>query len=304
MLSPPAMVSERLPRVEERREAAPTSDHCVRDPLGIGSSRMDADDLAAYLGRIGVTRPSAADLGSLAAIQWAHVTTIPFENLDILLGRRIALDLPSIVAKLVRGGRGGYCFEHNALLAAVLEGLGYGVTRLAARVRWLATGPSPRTHMLLGVDVAREGRFLVDVGFGGTCPTAPIPLAAGAEATLHHDRYRLCAEGDGLLLQLASGDGGWADMYWFTLEPHAAIDYEVANHFTSTHPASRFLAGPIAALTTAEGRVTVRGNEFVRRRGGEVEREVIEDGERLLEVLASALTLRFPAGTRFRPRSR
>src|SRR6266511_3875640 len=145
---------------------------------------MDPDDLAAYLGRIGLTRPLAADLESLAAIQWAHVTHIPFENLDILLGRGIAIDLPSVVAKLVRGGRGGYCFEHNALLAAVLEELGYGVTRLAARVRWMATGPTPRTHMLLGVDVPpgpNAERYLVDVGFGGTCPTVPMPLVAGAE---------------------------------------------------------------------------------------------------------------------------
>ena len=71
---------------------------------------------------------------------------------------------------------------------------------------------------------------------------------------MHHDRYRLRAEGEGLMLQLATGDA-WADMYWFTLEPHAAIDYEMANHFTSTHPSSRFLSGLMCALTTADGRV-------------------------------------------------
>lgn len=260
---------------------------------------MDADDLTAYLARIGVNRPSAPDLASLAAIQWAHLTTIPFENLDILLGRPVTIDLDRVIDKLVVGGRGGYCFEHNALLAAALEDLGYGVTRLAARVRWLATGPTPRTHMLLAVDVRGAGRYLVDVGFGGTCPTAPIPLAGGALAALHHDRYRLRADGGGLLLQLASG-AGWMDMYWFTLEAQSPIDYEVANHYTSTHPQSRFMLGLTCARTTAEGRVTVRGNELVRRRGEETEREVIDDGERLLEVLASELGLRFPSGTRFR----
>jgi len=260
---------------------------------------MDADDLAAYLARIGVNRPSAPDLASLAAIQWAHVSTIPFENLDILLGRPVKIDLASVVAKLVAGGRGGYCFEQNALLAAVLEALGYGVTRLAARVRWLATGPTPRTHMLLAVDVRGTGRYLVDVGFGGACPTGPIPLAGGADVALRHDRYRLRAEGDGLLLQMASGDG-WMDLYWFTLEPQSPIDYEVANHYTSTHPQSRFVLGMVCARVTEEGRVSVRGNELVRRRGADVEREAIDDGERLLEVLASEIGLRFPSGTRFR----
>ncbi|HUQ01769.1 MAG TPA: arylamine N-acetyltransferase [Kofleriaceae bacterium] len=264
---------------------------------------MDADDLTAYLARIGVSRPSAPEIASLAAIHWGHVSTIPFENLDILLGRRIALDLPSLVAKLVHGGRGGYCFEQNALLAAVLEELGFGVTRLAGRVRWLATGISPRTHMLLAVDVpGTPGRFLVDGGFGGTCPTAPIPLVDGAEVTQHHDRYRLIAEGHGHVVQVATGEG-WSDMYWFTLEPQEAIDYEVANHYTSTHPQSRFMLGLMCARTTAEGRVTVRGNELVRRRGqgaAIVEREVIADGEQLLEVLARELGVRFPSGTRFR----
>lgn len=267
---------------------------------------MDADDLTAYLARIGVPTPPAPDLSSLAAIQWGHVTSIPFENLDILLGRGIDIELPSVVAKLVRGGRGGYCFEHNTLLASVLEALGYGVTPLAARVRWLATGPMPRTHMVLAVDVPGQPRQLVDAGFGGTCPTAPIPLAPfadGAEVAMHHDRYRLREEGEGLVLQLAGKDGDWADLYWFTLEPHGPIDFEVANHYTSTHPRSRFVLGLICARTTSHGRVTVRDREVSRRRsgpGGAVEREVIDDGERLLEVLARELGLVFPSGTRFR----
>lgn len=264
---------------------------------------MDADDLTAYLARIGVERPSASDLASLAAIHWGHVSTIPFENLDILLGRRIAIDLPSIMAKLVRGGRGGYCFEQNALLGAALETLGFGVTRLSGRVRWLSTGISPRTHMLLDVEVPGETtRYLVDGGFGGTCPTAPIPLVDGALVTQHHDRYWLVAEGAGHVVKVATGEG-WSDMYWFTREPQETIDYEVANHYTSTHPQSRFLQGLMCARTTAEGRVTVRGNELVRRRGqggGVVEREVITDGEHLLAVLARELGVRFPSGTRFR----
>ena len=99
---------------------------------------------------------------------------------------------------------------------------------------------------------------------------------------------------------MATADG-WVDMYGFTLEPQAPIDYEVANHYTSTHPRSRFLPGMMCVRTTEEGRVTVRGTEVVRRRRGhEAEREVIADGERLLEILANELGLVFPSGTRFR----
>src|SRR6516164_7620350 len=92
-------------------------------------------DLPAYLDRVEYTGPCAPTTAVLQALHLAHVTHIPFENLDIQLGRPIRLDLESLQAKLVRARRGGYCFEHNTLFAAVLERLGFGVTRLAARVR-------------------------------------------------------------------------------------------------------------------------------------------------------------------------
>lgn len=253
----------------------------------------------AYLERIGVARPARADLDALAAIQWGHVRSIPFENLDILLGEPIRIDLPSVAAKLIDRRRGGYCFEQNALLAAALRELGFEVTTLAARVRWMATAPTARTHMLLAVEASGQ-RWLVDGGFGGSCPTAPIALAAGVEAALHHDRYRLVEDGAGLMLQMAIPETGWADLYWFTLEPMFPIDYEVANHYTSTHPSSHFTKAPTVARTTDEGRVTVRGNELAHRRGGVVDRETITDPERLLEVLATEIGLVFPPGTRFR----
>src|SRR6516225_6723599 len=118
-------------------------------------------DLDSYLARVqyaGVLRASAEVLREL---HLAHATHIPFENLDILLGRPIRLDLESLQAKLVHGKRGGYCFEQNLLFAAVLERLGFSVTCLAARVRLGTTRLLPRTHMLLKVDVD-GGSWLVD----------------------------------------------------------------------------------------------------------------------------------------------
>jgi N-hydroxyarylamine O-acetyltransferase len=257
--------------------------------------------LDAYLARIGVPAAQAArpDLDALAAILWGHVRSIPFENLDILLGEPIRIDLPSVIAKLVERRRGGYCFEQNTLLAAALGEVGFAVTPLAARVRWMATAPTARTHMLLAVEVPGRGRYLADAGFGGNCPTLPIPLAAGAEVAMHLDRYRLIDHELGLMLQVALPDG-WADLYAFTLEPQLAVDYEVANHFTSTHPSSHFTKAPTVAITTDDGRITLRGSEVARRRGAEIARETITDPDRLLEVLAAELRLVFPPGTRFR----
>jgi len=261
---------------------------------------LDGAALDAYIARLGIApSPARPDLDTLCAIVWAHLTTIPFENLDVLLGEPIRLDVASVTAKLIARRRGGYCFEHNTLLAAALRALGYGVTTHAARVRWMTTGPTPRTHMLLAVDVPGAGRWLADVGFGGACPTAPMPLAPGAPVAMHHDRYRLVEDGAELRLQLEARDGGWSDVYAFTLEPQLPIDHEMANWFTSTYPQSRFLTGPMIAITTAEGRKTFRAGELVRRGTGGG-RERIDDGDRFLAVLSEEFGLVFPPGTRFR----
>src|SRR5215471_15232590 len=134
-------------------------------------------DLDAYLARIGYVGPREPSLAVLRSIHALHPSAIPFENLDVIRGVGIRLDLPSIEQKLVRDRRGGYCFEQNGLFAAVLEELGFEVTPLAARVRWQVP-PDVRTsltHMVLRVDVERVP-YLADVGFGGQTPTAPLRL--------------------------------------------------------------------------------------------------------------------------------
>jgi N-hydroxyarylamine O-acetyltransferase len=92
-------------------------------------------DLKAYAGRIEHKGQLAPNLATLEALHLAHATHITFENLDVLMGKPIRLDLESLAAKLIQGARGGYCFEQNALFAAALEEIGFRVTRLAATVR-------------------------------------------------------------------------------------------------------------------------------------------------------------------------
>jgi N-hydroxyarylamine O-acetyltransferase len=261
----------------------------------LASSRMDGRTLATYLERIGVAPPQRPDLEALGALQWGHVRSIPFENIDVLRGEPIRLELGALHDKLVTHRRGGYCFEHNTLLAAALRALGFGVTPLAARVRWQATGPAPRTHMLLAVAVPGRSSYLVDVGFGGQTLTAPLALALGSEAALRTDRYRLSEDLGGFVLQLAL-PAGWSDLYAFTLEPQLPIDYEVANHYTSTHPNSAFRRELRVALATPEGRISVRGDQLTRRCGARVERETIGDARQLLTVLARDFGLTFAPG--------
>jgi len=253
-------------------------------------------DLDAYLERIGYDGPIEPTLEMLDAVHLAHATTIPFENLDILLGRPIRLDLASLQDKLIRDRRGGYCFEHNTLFAAALESVGFDVTRLGARVRFGARSVTARTHMALLVE-ADEQRRLADVGFGGGGVLRSIPIEPGPELDQFGWRFRL-VDDDGVRVLQTHRPNGWIDLYAFTFEPQYPIDAEMANHFTSTHPSSPFTRTLTAQLSGPERSVILRGRKLIEETPtGETSSEV-RDSE-LLEVLAERFTLSFPPGTRF-----
>ena len=258
-------------------------------------------DLDAYLSRIDHVGPLAPTQQVLERLHLSHATHIPFENLDILLGRPVHLDLDSLQAKLVRHRRGGYCFEQNTLLAAVLEQIGVPVTRLAARVRLAAHRVLPRTHMLLCVEVDGQP-WLADVGFGGAGLLQPIPLRAGQTLQQFAWSYRLEKDNDLWILQYLQ-QGAWTDLYAFTLEPQFPIDYEMANWFTSTHPDSIFVQLLLVQTPRPETRYLLRNREFtVEHAGGGAETRTINDGEDLLAFLAETFGLVFPTDTRFRYR--
>jgi N-hydroxyarylamine O-acetyltransferase len=260
----------------------------------------EALDLAAYLRRIddrGDVAPSAA---TLARLHLAHATHIPFENLDILRGLPIRLDLASLQAKLVAARRGGYCFEQNLLFAAVLEAIGFAVTPLAARVRFGTTAVLPRTHMLLSVDVG-EARYLADVGFGADGLLMPLDFRSPATSRQFAWTYRIVAEHDAWVLQSLKADA-WIDLYAFTLERQQRVDYELANWYTSTHPASRFVRAPIAQRLSTEWRRMLRGRDYSEERGGELTRRTLANDDEVVAVLAEAFGVDLPRGTRLAPR--
>ncbi|HVA48665.1 MAG TPA: arylamine N-acetyltransferase [Pirellulales bacterium] len=255
-------------------------------------------DLDAYFRRIGYTGPRQATPEVLDAVHLAHATSIPFENLDIQLGRPIGIDLASIQAKLVKARRGGYCFEQNTLLAAVLERLGFHVTPLAARVRLGAHRVLPRTHMMLMVDVAGQA-WLADVGFGTGGLLEPIRLRPGGVSRQFGWSFRLVEE-RGVWVLESLREGAWQPLYVFTLEPHYALDFEMANHYVSTHPASRFVQTLAVQRQTPEACYLLRNRELTVIKDGNSDCRQIVDAEALLAVLAETFGLEFPPGTRFR----
>jgi len=247
---------------------------------------MTAFDLDAYLARIGWRGPLEPTLETLSDLTRAHISRIPFENLDVLLGRGIRLDLDSLAAKMVAAGRGGYCFEHATLFQAVLERLGFSLTAHAARV--VMTVPrhrSPRTHMFLVAAINGE-RYVVDPGFGGHTALGPVPLRDGVSVRDGGDRHRMVRR-DGEWVLEAEIDGRMTPLWVSGLEPQLPVDFELANYWVSTAAASPFVNRlMLRALTPDGGRTSVMNREVTVRRGGRTEKYQLADRKALRALLA------------------
>lgn len=248
-----------------------------------------AMDLSGYLTRIGLDGRPRPDLDTLHAIVAAHNRSIPFENLDPVLGIPVAdLSAEALTAKLVERRRGGYCYEHNGLLGYVLEELGFGVDRLSGRVVWMREDDAPlpaQTHNVLSVAVpGADGRYLVDVGFGGQTLTSPIRLEAGPVQQTRHEPYRLTRAGEDHLLA-AQVRGDWQPLYTFTTEPRPRIDLEVGSWYVSTHPGSHFVTGLNVAVVTDDARYNLRGRNLAIHRSGATERVRFDTAAQVLGTL-------------------
>jgi len=252
--------------------------------------------LDAYFRRIGLTQPPKADLVGLRALHLAHATTIPFENLDIQMGLPIRLDLDSLQAKLVFSRRGGYCFEHNTLFLAVLKEVGFQAIACEARVRLGVSDLRPRTHML--VLVRLDGaNWLSDVGFGGEGLLHPVPLDGEAHGQFLNT-YRVVPEGSLRVLQSLQHDT-WTDLYAFQPEPRFPVDFEMANHFTSTHPESRFVTTLTVQLPGIDVRRILRNRAYAELRGDQVVGRELAP-EAVLPTLREVFGIEVPEGAKFR----
>jgi len=258
-------------------------------------------NLAAYFQRIGYRGRYHPDLALLSALTLAHARSIPFENLDVLLGRPISLEPDALFQKLVVERRGGYCFEQNGLFLEVLRELGFQVAPLSARVRLQRPRDftPPRTHVFLRVELDGES-WLTDVGVGGLSLTSPLRLAIAEEQATLHEPRRILQEGRRLFHQVRFG-ADWQDVCEFTLEEMPPIDREIANWYTSAHPQSHFKNRLLVARAAAEGqRLSILNDQFtLRERHGTATTRQLTSAEELLEVLLKQFGLSFPEGTRF-----
>ena len=252
-------------------------------------------DLDAYLERIRYAGDRTPTPATLAALHLRHTETIAFENLNPLLGWPVRLDLGSLQQKMIRDGRGGYCFEHNVLFKHALDALGFCVTGLAARVLWGAAENTvtARTHMLLRVDLDRQS-YIVDAGFGGVTLTGPLRLEPDIEQATPHEPFRLVKIDDEFIEQVNIG-GNWVSLYRFGLQETLLPDYEVTNWYLSNHPDSRFVTGLLAARPAPDRRYVLLNNQFsVHHVNGHTDRRLVANADDMRETLEHAFQLTLP----------
>lgn len=263
----------------------------------------DSDRLSAYLSRIGLRAVPSVSGEGLIALQAAHRSSIPFENLDVMLGRPILIDSTSTFDKLVTRRRGGYCFEQNRLFADMLGEIGFPVRPLLARVLLGAPAGTvtPRTHVLLLIEV--DGApWIADAGFGGSF-TPPMPLLDQAIAhTNDGARHRLRKIGNAgdlsgeWVLERAGLGGEWQAQYCFDLSPVAPIDLEQCNHWTSTRPETRCTAFHILSIALPDGFVAMTDTSLTITRGQQREEKEIASAQDYLATLSNIFGISLSAG--------
>jgi N-hydroxyarylamine O-acetyltransferase len=247
-------------------------------------------DLQAYLDRMNYRGELAPTVATLRELHRAHLLAVPFENLDIHLGRTISLKQDALFDKIVTRRRGGFCYELNGLFALLLRGLGFEVTLLSAGVARATGGFGPEfDHLTLLVKATsveatglnlQSASWLADVGFGDSF-REPLRLVEAVEQ--EQDGRAYCLDRDGEHLILVQRDAaGWEPQYRFTLQPHTQAAYTDMCHYHQTSPASSFTRKRVCTLATPDGRVTLSDLVLI----------VTAHGERIEQVLPDELAFK------------
>lgn len=247
-------------------------------------------DVDLYLNRIGFEGRAVVSLDSLFALQKAHMLNVPFENLDVYMGRPLKLDPEDLFDKIVTHRRGGYCFELNTLYGAMLRAIGFDVTPVLARV-WLRDPPEvpPLTHMLHAVEIDDQ-IYISDVGFGGL--TTRIPLSTSnltpVDDCVGLIRLNPCDYGH--MVQRQTPDG-WENQFSFKSEPAILSDILQGNHFTETHPSSHFRHNRFIGLFTETGRNGLVDLNFTSRAGETLTDANLKDADEWIDFIEAEFGL-------------
>lgn len=240
-----------------------------------------------YLERIGL---QAADVSHtyrfLERLQQSHITSVPYENLDILAGKPIDLSEAALFEKIVTHHRGGYCFELGGAVEALLRELGFAAKSYLGRFLRGEREIPVRRHRVV-VAKCEGRRYVVEVGIGIEAPRSPLLLEVGIEQECSNGTFRFSRNDFlGWVLEEKVSDA-WQPYYSFTEEEQLDIDFIQPSFYCEKHPASPFNKSPMVAIKTPNGRRAINDHDYKVFEGGElihIEENVTD--ARLREILA------------------
>lgn len=247
-------------------------------------------ELREYLKRIGYRGTPRPDLPTLVELHRRHLLAIPYENLDVQLGRPIGLETGPIYEKLVLGRRGGWCYEMNGLLAWALEEIGFDVMRMAGGVGRAETGDAVfGNHLALRVEL--DEPYLSDVGFGDGI-FEPVPIRAGG-FTQRGLSFRLEPLDDGSW-RLHSHPHAGAPSFDFRTEPCEPGVLERHSARLQTAAESTFRRVLVVERHVERGLVMLRGRVLRRLEEQGVAERVVQDRADFERVLRDVFDLEPP----------
>ena len=246
--------------------------------------------IAPYLSRIGYSGPIVPTAETLRALHHAHLLAVPFENLDISLGRKIVVDEDAILRKVVELRRGGFCYELNSAFAALLRALGFEVTLLSARVA-RANGGEGQEFDHLALRVELEQPWLADVGFGDSF-VEPLRLVSDLEQQDPAGWFRLLEYGNRWHMQKKDTEGNWKPQYSFSLQPRSLQDFAGMCQYHQTSPDSSFTQKRICSRATSEGRITLADMKLIATRQGKREERVLTSRDEWMSILEDQFGIR------------
>lgn len=244
-------------------------------------------NVSAYLQRIHYAGDLKPNFKTLFALHLAHLHSVPFENLDIHLGRPIALDLETLFDKIVTRRRGGFCYELNGLFASLLSNLGFVVTYLSASDALDNGEFGPEfDHLTLMVQEPSDAnaRWLVDVGWGDTF-REPLRLNDFGEQKQRHHVYRISDEDGYYLLWQRNDNDQWERHYRFTLQPRNYMDFAEMCLYHQSSPESLFVQKRICTMATVDGRITLDNSRFITTVSGQRHEQLIGDEHTYQQIL-------------------
>ena len=245
-----------------------------------------------YLQRINYSGELSPTLEVLSQLQRSHLMTVPFENLDIHIGRRIIID--NSYQKIVNERRGGFCYELNSVFRWLLDEIGFRTKMVSARVFNKETKTFGQEFDHLAIIATLDRDYLVDVGFGEFA-MSPLPLMKGF---IHHDpRGDFIIEDfmeEYFVVNKIVGNEKVPE-YIFTTCSRSPDEFTAMCEYHQTSPESHFTQKIIVSLPTEEGRKTISGNVFKVSEGGRVIETTIQSVEEFTRLLMEQFAMVLPA---------